>query len=325
MNKGKKDTTTQGIINFPKDLRQTRSMLMDNRARSPSKSVETDATTPVVTVTSTESSPIPGEDPPTVEQMIKEKDKEQKKTEDVTASASTHLNLPRDFMKKADTKNDPYTEGEKIEPDKITIKDLLTYKIIPFNHDDDLPNFIHSTSALQYFKVLREILFDWTRSKHHEKSILDSATSDTTPPGLRIKKSLEVIGTWAALRLQALQIFSDAENKLSKAIAKHYKQQIPKLETEFTDIYSSMSKINKDEKDLIRMKLLALKNEWIKQQKDRRETKQNKASEPAKNDQPSTSQDQQANGAQFPWKQKPQRIQQRKKGKGRGKNTLNIA
>ncbi len=318
MVKGAKET--QSKIDFPKDLRQTRSTMMENKARSPSKGTEkstTDGETPTIVVNGTESSPnltdgeLTGSSvKDTTTEKGKEKDK--KKKDELSAEPSTHLNLPRDFMKKPDTKDDPYTEGESIEPEKITVKELLTYKIIPFSKDDELPNFIHSMSSLQYFKVLREILFDWTRSKHHEKNILDSATSDTTPPGLRIKKSLEVIGTSPALRLQALQIFSDAENKLSKAIAKHYKQQIPKLEADFTDIFGSISKINKDEKNLIKMKLLAMKNEWIKQQRDRRENKQTKATtEAAKNDQPSTSLQTPPDNPQFPWTQKPQRPPQR--------------
>ncbi|MCP3933281.1 MAG: hypothetical protein GY705_29775 [Bacteroidetes bacterium] len=101
-------------------------------------------------------------------------------TQNLTTIGSTHTQLPEKF-KHDQTNDDPFEEAEQVATANITVKHLTTYKIYPFHDEKDLPNFVHATNALQYFKVLRDILFDWTRSKHHQKTIIDSASSDITP------------------------------------------------------------------------------------------------------------------------------------------------
>ncbi len=77
------------------------------------------------------------------------------------------------------------------------------------------------------------------------------------------------------VRLQALQITSEAENKLMKVMLNHYEDVIPKLEADFIEIYTNMSKINEEKIILINLKLTRYKNEVLRQQKERREKKSN--------------------------------------------------
>ncbi len=80
-----------------------------------------------------------------------------------------------------------------------------------------------------------------------------------------------------------------------------------------------MTKINKEERILINMKLCHHKNELIRNQKEKREKKA--ANNAAKNDEnPGTSKPDQTD---FPWEQKQQWPQRnRGRGKGRGKDSL---
>ncbi len=152
--------------------------------------------------------------------------------------------------------------------------------------------------------------------------MIDSMMSDQTPPGLRIHKNLEVINSSPLLKLKALQIFSEAEGKLITAILEHYDTVIPKLEKEIKGIYDKMAGITKDEKKLITLKLIAYKNELIREYRERSEKKGNKATEKRIEDSnPSTSESGPKN--KFPWDQRPQRPP--RKGRGRQqKNSLTI-
>ncbi len=85
--------------------------------------------------------------------------------------------LPENLTHKPDTKSNPFEENEKVAANEVSPALLLKYEIHPFTDEDTLPNFIHATGALQYFKVLREILFDWTRAKHHHRGLIDSTTT----------------------------------------------------------------------------------------------------------------------------------------------------
>ncbi len=253
---GKKETKdlTQSKLDFTTDPHQTRSM---DKAKTPSKgtlekaATEVDLTkeaeTPKITVRLPDGKRADGKEQ-TPEDEIPNVDGEDEEDTSLTFNRSRHITpLPQALTKKPAANNDPFEEGEPIDPLKITIKEILAYKILPFVNETELPNFVRSTNALQYYKVLRDLLFDWSRCKHHQKTLIDSALSDITPPGLRVTKQLEVIGSTPRLRLQALQIFSDAESKLSKVILSHYKTEIPKIESEFKDIYNNMEKINKDD------------------------------------------------------------------------------
>ncbi len=250
-------------------------------------------------------------------------DKDGTREKDLRSAVSTHTRLPEHLKTAKKTTDDPFEE-EPVVSTEITINHLLKYKIQPFTDESELPTFIHATKALQYFRVLRDQSFNIVRSKHHLKTLLDSKTSDQTPPGLRLKKNLEVIEGTPFLKLQALQIMSEAETKLAKVITEHYKQSIPKIEKEFIDIFESMKRITMDEKSLINMKLLHYNNELIRQQKDKRDKKTKKPTgEASKNDGETPPQNQEATN-QFPWEQKPQRQRPKGRGKPRGKNFLNL-
>ncbi len=231
-----------------------------------------------------------------------------------SAGASAHTLLSEEFKAKSD---DPYEE-ENIAGEEIEGKHILKYKIYHFPKEGDLPPFVHSTQALQYFRVLRDMIFDNVRAKHHEKEIKDSRLSDQAPPGMRIRKNIEVVGSTPLLRLQALQIYSEAETKMTKVIQEHYKVNIPKMEKEFMEIFKSMKRITVEEKVLINMKLLHYKNELMRAHKERG-NKKGKPEPAAKNDEtPSTSKDQPT----FPWNQKQQR-QPRAKQRAR-KNLMSL-
>ncbi|MCP3895011.1 MAG: hypothetical protein GY706_10335, partial [Bacteroides sp.] len=181
--------------------------------------------------------------------------------------SARHTKLPTHLVKSHTDNKDAYMEPNPTEIKDITFKQLLSFQIVKFDEEKDLPNFVHTTNALQYFRVLRDMIFDWVRAKSHQKNMIDSTLSDQTPPGLRIHKNLEVIDSSPLLKLKALQIFSEAEGKLIGAILEHYDLMLPKLEKDIKNIYDSMCGITKDEKKLIVYKLIAYKNDMIRQQR----------------------------------------------------------
>ncbi len=329
--KEKVKDASQTRLDFNRETRQSKSVDKVDKVKSPSKgnivgktATEGDLTEviPKIVIRDTDATPNGSEDDILNTTSDNEENTEQQKEKDLAYDRSRHTPFSPAFTKKPDQNEDPFEEGEQIDPLKITMKELLMYKILPFTKEEELPNFVRSTNALQSYRVLRDLLVDWTCCRHHQKTLIDSALSDITPPGLRVTKQLEVIGSTPKLRLQALQIFSDAENKLSKVILDHYKMAIPKLEAEFREIYENMEKLNKEELNLMAMKMIRHKNEWINQQKDKREKKINKAVD-SKNGEATTSTESAPKNPRFPWDQKPQR--NRSRGRGKGLNTLNIA
>ncbi len=233
-----------------------------------------------------------------------------------------HTKLPPHLVQSHTLHKDAYKEPEPTPIKEITVKQLLDFQITKFEEEEDLPNFIHTTDALQYFRVLREMMFDWARAKSHQKNMIDSMMSDQTPPGLRIHKNLEVINSSPLLKLKALQIFSEAEGKLINAILEHYDMTIPKLEKDIKSIYDKMTGITRDEKTLIYLKLIAYKNELIRQYRDRSDKKGAKAFEKRVQDSNPTDPDSTPKN-KFPWEARPQRPQ--RKGRGRQqKNSLQI-
>ncbi len=234
--------------------------------------------------------------------------------------STRHTNLPPHLIRSHTEQKDAYKEPDETPIKNIKYEDLIKFQITKFEEEEDLPNFVHTTSALQFFRVLRELTFDWVRAKSHQKNMLDSMMSDQTPPGLRIHKSLEVISSSPQLKLKALQIFSVAEGKLIEAILEHYDIIIPKLEADINNIYTSMVGITEDEKTLIVLKLVAYKNELIRNHRTTYDKKTNKNNERrTQESNPSTSTDD-APKNQFPWDQKPPRPQ--KRGRGRPKKNL---
>ncbi len=223
----------------------------------------------------------------------------------VTPKSSRHTKLAAQFKTPTADNDDPFKEEDKIQSTNVKAEMLLKYKIYAFNDEGELPNFVYATNALQYFRVLRDLLYSWTRSQSHLRNLNDASNSDMTPSGLKIRKNLEVVECTPHLRLQALQIFSDAETKLMQAMTTHYKEIIPKIEKDFKQIQKGMTRINDDERQLILMKLLHYKNDLIRQHRDRREGKKPKNTQTAsKNEeQPTTSRDAQ----KFPWEQLPPR------------------
>ena len=254
-------------------------------------------------------------------------------------STSRHTILPRNLLDQHKETESAYVEGDPIRAGKVTSKNLLEFKITPYHEEEELPNFFNATNALHYFRVLRDMIFNWTKSKAHEKTLRDSLISDTTPPGLRIKKNLEVIQCSPQLKLKALQILGSAENRLVRAILVHYEQIIPDIEASIQEIYDGMMGVNPDEKRLIHLKLVAYKNSIMRQQRERDNNRNNRFPNAPRNQdrrspnntprnsdntdntadeqQPSTS-TQDPNGRDFPWEQKPQRqFQQRQRPRGR--------
>ena len=74
------------------------------------------------------------------------------------------------------------------------------------------------------------------------------------------------------IKLHALQIIGEEENKLVLAILDHYEILIPKIKGNFHAIYNNMTGVNDDEKRLISFKLSHYKNSLVCQQKDKEET-----------------------------------------------------
>ena len=164
--------------------------------------------------------------------------------------------------------------------------------------------------------------------------------SDSTPPGLKIKKNLEVINCTPLLKLKTMQILGNAENQLIKAILNHYEQCVPKLEVNIREIYENMTGVNVDEKRLIFLKLQAYKNGLMRQQKNKEDRWQNRNTRntpatnenrgpngnrdirnPPDNTGNQDTQDEPTPGTStqdpnyFPWDQRPQRP----RGRGRGR------
>ncbi len=135
---------------------------------------------------------------------------EPKKTAPTFKFSERHTELPPHLIKSHTDQRDAYQEPESVDIKGITTKQLLDFHIVKFEEEQEPPNFYHTTNALQYFRVLREMIFDWARAKSHQKNMIDSMMSDQTPPGLRIHKNLEVINSSPFLKLKALQIFSEA-------------------------------------------------------------------------------------------------------------------
>ena len=243
-----------------------------------------------------------------------------KKYTDVTRSAlSTHTTIAAELRKNKDTvpnmpdiQDNTYTEPAAIPVERITSDTVLEFHIYPFEVEPELPNFCNGTVALQYFRVLRDVVWKWTRAKGHNKTLTDSRSSDTIPPGLKLNKNLEVIEMTSALKLKTLKILGKAEGKLCDAIIEHYSELIPVLEAEFNDIYNNMEGVTTDEKRLIALKLIHYKNTLMRAQREKMEAKMRKFAtreEPPKNDQKNNTTD-------FPWAQLEQRQQG---GGGRGR------
>ena len=258
----------------------------------------------------------------------------QKELADLTKKAleiqsSRHTILPKKLLSAHKATESAYEEGSAIPAARVGSKLLLEFKISPYHEENELPNFYNATSALHYFRVLRDLMFNWTRAKMHEKTLRESLISDQVPPGLRIKKNLEVIDCSPQLRLKALQILGNAETQLVKAILTHYEQLIPKSEDNFCEIYEGMTGVTEDEVRLINLKLLAYKNTLMRQQRTRDERRFNRQNNPnTENNNPQDEQQPQAppepqpgtsqqtpNANTFPWDQRGQRPP---RGRGRG-------
>ena len=250
-----------------------------------------------------------------------------RKYSDLTKNAlSTHTTIPAELRKKNDSipnmpdiKDNTYTEPAPIPVERITSETLLEFHIYPFEVEPDLPNFCNGTYALYYFRVLRDVVWKWTRAKGHNKTLTDSRSSDIVPPGLKLNKNLEVIEMTASLKLAAMKILGKAEGQLCNAIIAHYDDLIPKLEDEFKSIYNNMTGVTQDEQRLIALKLIHYKNTLMRAQREKMEAKQRKfaTKEAAPKNDPTTSND----TTDFPWAQ----LNQRQPGEGargrrRGRN-----
>ena len=238
-----------------------------------------------------------------------------KRYTDMTKGAlSNHTTIPAELRKKKDSvpnmpdiQDNTYTEPAAIPVERITSDTVLEFHIYPFEAEKDLPNFCNGTMALYYFRVLRDVVWKWTRAKGHNKTLVDSRSSDSVPPGLKLTKNLEVIEMTNTLKLNTMKILGKAEGKLCNAIIAHYSDLIPKLEAEFNDIYTNMDGVTVDEQRLIALKLIHYKNTLMRAQREKIEAKQRKfeaKDETAKNGQ----QDQ----TDFPWAQ----LNQRQPGEG---------
>ena len=60
----------------------------------------------------------------------------------------------------------------------------MAYKISPYKDEDELPNVFNATSALHYFRVLQDLMYDWTHAQTHEMTLMQNLVNDKTPPGL---------------------------------------------------------------------------------------------------------------------------------------------
>ena len=113
-------------------------------------------------------------------------------------------------------------ESAFVEDEPVPIEMITpTIHIYPYTEETDLPNFFKANNALHYFRVLRDLMYNWTHSQSHQKILWESLLRDQAPPGLRIKENLEVIESSPQLKLHAVQIIGEAENKLVLAILDH--------------------------------------------------------------------------------------------------------
>ena len=102
--------------------------------------------------------------------------------------------------------------------------------MLPYYEEEELPNYFNVINALHYFKVLRDLMYNWVRTQGHQRQLTDSLLSDQIPPSLMLKKNLEVIECYPHPKLQALHILGTSENQLTHAILEHYATLIPKIE-----------------------------------------------------------------------------------------------
>ncbi len=152
--KEKVKDASQTRLDFNRETRQSKSV---DKVKSPSKRntvvktvTEGDLTEviPKIIIRDTDATPNGSEDEILDIVSDNEEDTEKQKEKDLAYERSRHTPFSSTFTKKPDQNDDPFEEGEQIDPLKITMKELLMYKILPFTKEDKLPNFVRSTNAL---------------------------------------------------------------------------------------------------------------------------------------------------------------------------------
>ncbi len=164
--KSEKDNS-QTKLDFSVEPRQTRS---SERSKSPAKSPSgtnmerREGTDPPLKITITESTDAAnGTDgtknpPKQTEDGINKKEVDTDTGKKITYAASRHTPLPENLMAKAPPNNDPYEECEPISATKITFKELMIYKIIPFANEDILSMRPLPFSILSYSETSSSIV-----------------------------------------------------------------------------------------------------------------------------------------------------------------------
>lgn len=170
-----------------------------------------------------------------------------------------------------------YTNDDKapieIPPEKVLSGHVMDWKFTPYHHEEDLPKFTNGTRALHYFRALRDLLSNYCRARLHKEYIEKSIILCQTPRGLKIGRNIMVIETTTTLKLTLYNIFGECENAILKALIRHYKDILPKLEKDYIDLWNTIGAetVSKDERRLLILKLTNYKNNLMRKEKERAE------------------------------------------------------
>ena len=236
----------------------------------------------------------------------------------------THTQLPDEYKRNTDI----LTTGlpPPIHPQDVDQRKILTWEPTPFHKEETLPSFVTGSAALDYFRVLRDVLYKLFRAYSHRGVITHFVTQGDLPRGLKINNNSNVVEQSNLLRLELLQIRSAAERKIVEAIMKHYDQLIPRLQDDFNKMWTAMAEVTEDEARLLALKLTHYKNQQFEQHLDKLGKKPKNPPAGGSRNPPETedSDDDNNTPAPQPQRQAPRRGRGgggRSRGRGRGRET----
>ena len=77
---------------------------------------------------------------------------------------SRHTNMPAYLLYQPEDHESTYKEPDPVPLGQISSKPLMEFKIHAYKEEEELPNFYNATNALHYFRVLRDLMFNWVRA-----------------------------------------------------------------------------------------------------------------------------------------------------------------
>lgn len=161
-----------------------------------------------------------------------------------------------------------WTEPNEVPLARISSKCLISFEIYPFTEEEALAPLKLGSTALTYFTVLRDHVTKWTRAKIHLRFMKQCITRQQVPKGLRLNRSINVIGETPTTRISLLNIFGKAEKQVIEAIHLHYITYTKTTMEAIKDLMNAMmatSEVAFDEKRNITLKLIHEKNKIMRE------------------------------------------------------------